>query len=102
MYAAKESGGNPKSTKAHAKVDEASALMLEAVSDLTQTLEKAGGEAGLISGTYVCVCGVGERQASSLVRMCVVWGRGRPHLWYVCVCVVWGRGRVALKLVCSS
>ena len=46
MYAAKEAGGNPKSTKSHAKVDEA----------VTQTLEKAGGETDLISGTHLCVC----------------------------------------------
>ena len=50
MYAAKEAGGNPKSTRAHVKVDESAILMQEAVSDLTQTLDKAGGEAGLISG----------------------------------------------------
>ena len=50
MYAAKEAGGNPKSTRAHVKVDEAAVLMQEAVCDLTQTLDKAGGEAGLISG----------------------------------------------------
>ena len=63
MYAAKEAGGNPKSTKSHAKVEEAAVLMHEAVSDLTQTLEKAGGEAGLISGTHMCVwcvCGEGD------------------------------------------
>ena len=41
MYAAKEAGGNPKSTRAHVKVDEAAVLMQEAVSDLTQTLDKA-------------------------------------------------------------
>lgn len=50
MYSSKEAGGNPRSTAAHAKVDEASYLMHQAVVDLTATLEKAGGEAGLISG----------------------------------------------------
>ena len=50
-YAAKEAGGNPKSVPAHEKVDEAARLMQQAVTDLTLTLEKAGGEAGLISGT---------------------------------------------------
>ena len=50
MYASKEAGGNPKSTTSHTKVDEATALMNQAVVDLTATLEKAGGEAGLISG----------------------------------------------------
>ena len=35
---------------AHEKVDEAARFMQQAVSDLTMTLEKAGGEAGLISG----------------------------------------------------
>ena len=50
MYSAKEAGGNPKSDTAHEKVDEAARMMAEAVNDLTVTLEKAGGEAGLISG----------------------------------------------------
>ena len=50
MYASKEAGGNPRSTAAHVKVDEAATLMNQAVVDLTATLEKAGGEAGLISG----------------------------------------------------
>ena len=50
VYASKDAGGNPKSTAAHDKVDEASTLMNQAVSELTATLEKAGGEAGLISG----------------------------------------------------
>ena len=50
VYASKESGGNPKSTASHAKVDEAAAFMQQAVVELTATLEKAGGEAGLISG----------------------------------------------------
>ena len=53
MYAAKDAGGNPKSIPAHEKVDEASRFMQQAVTDLTLTLEKAGGEAGLISGTYM-------------------------------------------------
>lgn len=50
MYAAKDAGGNPKSVPAHEKVDEAARFMQQAVTDLTLTLEKAGGEAGLISG----------------------------------------------------
>ena len=50
MYAAKEAGGNPKSVPAHEKVDEAARFMQQAVTDLTLTLEKAGGEAGLITG----------------------------------------------------
>ena len=50
VYAAKEAGGNPKSSAAHVKVDEAAVFMNQAVADLTATLEKAGGEAGLISG----------------------------------------------------
>ena len=35
---------------AHEKVDEAARFMQQAVIDLTLTLEKAGGEAGLITG----------------------------------------------------
>lgn len=50
MYTAKEAGGNPKSVPAHEKVDESVRFMQQAVTDLTLTLEKAGGEAGLISG----------------------------------------------------
>ena len=50
VYSSKEAGGNPRSTAAHTKVDEAAKLMNQAVADLTATLEKAGGEAGLISG----------------------------------------------------
>ena len=50
VYASKDAAGNPKSTAAHGEVDQASKLMQEAVSDLTELLEKAGGEAGLISG----------------------------------------------------
>ena len=52
VYASKEAGGNPKSTSSHEKVDEAGKLMHKAVSDLTETLEKAGGEAGLFSGEW--------------------------------------------------
>ena len=52
-YAAKEAGGNPKSVPSHEKVDEAARFMLQAVTDLTITLEKAGGEAGLISGKII-------------------------------------------------
>lgn len=50
MYASKEAAGNPKSTAAHGKVDQAAELLTEAVGDLTQLLEKAGGEAMLVSG----------------------------------------------------
>ena len=50
VYASKDAAGNPKSTEAHARVDQASDLTQDAVADLTQLLEKAGGEAGLISG----------------------------------------------------
>ena len=50
MYAAKESGGNPKSQDAHAKVDEAAKLMSDAAEELTSLLEKAGAEAGLVTG----------------------------------------------------
>ena len=53
MYAAKDAGGNPKSVPAHEKVDEAAKFMQQAVTDLTLTLEKAGGEAGLISGKNI-------------------------------------------------
>jgi talin len=49
VYASKDAAGNPKSTAAHAKVDDAAELLTEAVGDLTQLLEKAGGDAGLIS-----------------------------------------------------
>ena len=56
MYAAKEAGGNPKSVPAHEKVDESARFMQQAVSDLTATLEKAGGEAGLISGEEAQCC----------------------------------------------
>ena len=48
MYAAK---GNTKSTATHGKEDEASQLVVMAVTELTQTLEKAGSETGLITGT---------------------------------------------------
>ncbi len=51
MYASKDSGGNPKSVEAHKRVDEAATMMATAANDLTLTLEKAGGEAGLITGT---------------------------------------------------
>lgn len=50
MYAAKESGGNPKSTEAHAKVDQAAGFMVDAANELTELLEKAGAETGLIIG----------------------------------------------------
>ena len=54
MYSSKEAGGNAKSTSSHVKVDEGAQLMQRAISELTETLEKAGGEAGLFSGVYVC------------------------------------------------
>ena len=50
VYASKEAAGNPRSTTAHAKVEQSAELLSEAVGDLTQLLEKAGGDAGLISG----------------------------------------------------
>ena len=49
VYAAKEAGGNTKSTAVHGKVDEAALLVQTAVSELTQTLEKAGSETGIIT-----------------------------------------------------
>ncbi len=52
MYAAKVAGGNPKNTAAHGKVDEKATFMQKAVNELTYTLEEAGGEAGLITGTH--------------------------------------------------
>ena len=51
VYVSKEAAGNPRSTAAHAKVEQSANLLTEAVVDLTQLLEKAGGDAGLISGT---------------------------------------------------
>ena len=57
MYASKDAAGNPKSTAAHAKVDDAAELLTEAVGDLTQLLEKAGGDAGLISGQPILNAG---------------------------------------------
>lgn len=50
VYAAKESGGNPKNTEAHAKVDEAHRFMIDASTELTELLEKVGAESGLITG----------------------------------------------------
>ena len=50
MYAAKLSGGNFKSTEAHLQVDEGAKLMEDAAEELTKLLEKAGAEAGLITG----------------------------------------------------
>jgi talin len=50
MYAAKESGGNPKSQEAHTSVDEASKCMTDASVELIELLEKAGAESGLIFG----------------------------------------------------
>ena len=52
VYAAKEAGGNTKSTAVHGKVDEAAILVQTAVSELTQTLEKAGSETGIITGRW--------------------------------------------------
>ena len=54
MYAAKEAGGNAKSTAAHQKVTETSQMMVAAADDLTDLLEKAGAEAGLITGKEKC------------------------------------------------
>ena len=53
VYASKEAAGNPKSTTSHAKVEQSAELLSEAVTDLTELLEKAGGDAGLISGLFV-------------------------------------------------
>ena len=50
MYSAKDAGGNAKSTAAHQKVDESAQMMATAAEDLTALLEKAGAEAGLITG----------------------------------------------------
>ena len=53
MYAAKESGGNSNSVSSHEKVDEGAQLMLDAAEELTSLLEKAGAEAGLITGMFL-------------------------------------------------
>ena len=50
MYASKQSGGNFKSVEAHAQVDEGTRMMSDAAEELTKLLEKAGAEAGLITG----------------------------------------------------
>lgn len=50
VYLSREAGGNPRPTATHAKVDEAASLMSQTVAELTSMLEKAGGEARLISG----------------------------------------------------
>ena len=50
VYASKDAAGNPRSTVAHGKVEQEGKLLSEAVDDLTQLLEKAGGDAGLVSG----------------------------------------------------
>uniref|UniRef100_A0A1X7VGP0 FERM domain-containing protein n=1 Tax=Amphimedon queenslandica TaxID=400682 RepID=A0A1X7VGP0_AMPQE len=50
VYASKESGGNPKSEEAHGRVDEAAKLFTDAAVELTELLEKAGAESGLITG----------------------------------------------------
>ncbi len=55
MYAAKQSGGNFKSVEAHAQVDEGARLMEDAAEELTKLLEKAGAEAGLITGLITCI-----------------------------------------------
>ncbi len=55
MYSAKQSGGNFKSIEAHAQVDEGARFMDDAAEELTKLLEKAGAEAGLITGTHVHV-----------------------------------------------
>ena len=50
VYASKETGGNVRTTAIHHKVDESSVLVEQAAVELTATLEKAGGIAGLIHG----------------------------------------------------
>lgn len=50
MYSAKKSGGNFKSEEEHSLVDESAKLMDDAAEELTKLLEKAGAEAGLITG----------------------------------------------------
>ena len=52
VYVSKESGGNPKSTEAHAKVEEAAKFFTDAAVELTELLEKAGAETGLIVGRW--------------------------------------------------
>ena len=54
VYASKESGGNPKSEESHGKVDEAAKLFVDAAVELTELLEKAGAESGLITGGLMC------------------------------------------------
>ena len=56
MYAAKGAGGNAKSTAAHQKVTETSQMMVAAADDLTDLLEKADAEAGLITGKENAKC----------------------------------------------
>ncbi len=53
MYASKEAGGNVKTTLSHVKVDESSVLVDQAAKELTATLEKAGGMAGLVHGKFI-------------------------------------------------
>lgn len=53
VYTSKEAGGNPKSTDSHGKVDESARLMVSAADELIALLEKAGAEAGLITGEPV-------------------------------------------------
>ena len=52
VYVSKESGGNPKSTEAHAKVEEAAKFFTDAAVELTELLEKAGADTGLIVGRW--------------------------------------------------
>ena len=61
VYASKESGGNPKSTAAHDKVDEAASLTQQAVTDLLAMLEKNEIEDKLLTGERVGRYNSGER-----------------------------------------
>ncbi|XP_064472172.1 talin-2-like isoform X2 [Ornithodoros turicata] len=50
VYAAKESGGNPKAVHAHGDVDETADTTRVALQDLLRTLETAATEAGVVTG----------------------------------------------------
>lgn len=65
VYASKESGGNPKSTESHAKVDQAARFMVDAAAELTELLEKAGAETGLIIGELIVGVVYGQDQSKS-------------------------------------
>ncbi|XP_013778384.1 talin-2-like [Limulus polyphemus] len=50
VYAAKESGGNPKATHVHTEIDDSADAMQDALHDLLHTLEAAATEAGIVTG----------------------------------------------------